>query len=190
MYDVELDNFFEFEEDECELMKQMSLFGDCTPLNNPVTPDSKEWQLFVDGASRNNPGQAGAGVYLLKNNEPVYKQGFYLGEKTNNQAEYHALLLGLYYCKQHMNSGDVLYIMSDSELLIKQMKGEYKVRQPHIKVLYDFAWRLIEGITYSFCHVPRRYNEEADALANEGIDAKMQVPHEFVKLLQRHGITL
>lgn len=189
MEDFILDDVYEYDEDFNE-MKQLSLFADCSPLNNPTKPQASEWRLYVDGASRNNPGPSGAGVYLEKDGKPIYEAGFYLGSKTNNQAEYHAMLLGVFYCKQHMAPDDVLYIISDSQLLVRQMKGEYKVKKPHIKLLYDLAWRLLEGLNYSFCHVLREYNKQADALANQGIEKRKLVPELFVQFLQRHGVTL
>jgi ribonuclease HI len=188
MQDFILDEVFEYDGD-CNVMEQLSLFADCTPLRNPVKPSCAEWRLYVDGASRHNPGPSGAGVYVLKNGVPVYQEGFYLGTKTNNQAEYHAMLLGVFYCKQNMAADDVLYVISDSQFLIRQMKGEYKVKTPHIKLLYDVAWRLLEGINYSFCHVLRDYNQQADALANEGIQKKRAVPESFAQLLKRYDIT-
>src|SRR5690349_12915959 len=82
------------------------------------------WKLFIDGAARNNPGKAGAGIYILKNDQEVCKEGFYLGVKTNNQAEYAALLVGLYYIKQYIEPHDHLDIISDSQLLVRQFNGE------------------------------------------------------------------
>lgn len=188
MHNTIHDELFEYDGEGAD-MQQLSLFADCTPLREPIAPSTVEWRLYVDGASRNNPGPAGAGVYLLKNGVPVYQEGFYLGTKTNNQAEYHAMLLGIFYCKQNMSSSDVLYIISDSQFLIRQMKGEYKVKTPHIKILYDVAWRLLDGVNYSFCHVLRDYNQQADALANEGIEKKRAVPESFAQLLKRYDVT-
>ena len=81
-------------------MTQLTILGDCSdPIREPKK-ESTTWKLFIDGASRNNPGRSGAGVYLLKNEKPVYQEGFYLGIKTNNEAEYLALLLGVFSCKK------------------------------------------------------------------------------------------
>src|ERR1700736_5606512 len=98
----------------CNSMKQMSLFSfpeksnPEKPHNNPphLSADVVKWQLFVDGAARNNPGPAGAGIYILKNGTPFIKQGFYLGSKTNNQAEYLALVLGLCQLRSVMKPAD------------------------------------------------------------------------------------
>ncbi len=172
-------------------MKQMSFLHDIS--QTPVVPEPLlvvTWKLFIDGASRKNPGNAGAGVYLMKNDEIVFRKGFFLGCKTNNQAEYLALLLGIFYAKKHVQSKDLLTIFSDSELLVKHMKGEYKIRNAELKLLFDFAFVLLDGLHYSFCHVLREYNVHADALANEGIDKKIKIPQEFFTLLHAHGIQI
>ncbi len=172
-------------------MKQMSFLHDI--LQTPVVPEPSlvvTWKLFIDGASRKNPGNAGAGVYLMKNDEIIFRKGFFLGCKTNNQAEYLALLLGIFYAKKYVQPKDLLTIFSDSELLVKHMKGEYKIRNAELKLLFDFAFVLLDGLHYSFCHVLREYNVHADALANEGIDKKIKIPQEFFTLLHAHGIQL
>ncbi len=171
-------------------MKQLNFIGDCSEPVKKVSESATEWKLFIDGASRNNPGQSGAGVYLLKNNEPVYKEGFYLGIKTNNQAEYLALVLGIFSCKRLMFADDFLAIISDSELLVKQMKGEYKVKRETLKQLNKVAFALLDGMNYSFCHVLREYNKQADKYANQGIDKGTPVPKDFSTMLRTHGITL
>lgn len=171
-------------------MSQLKLFNSC----HPTPPESKEgglrWTLFIDGASRNNPGHAGAGVYLLKDDMPSIKKGFYLGFKTNNQAEYLALLLGIFHAKQHLAKTDTLYIMSDSELLIKQMMGLYRVKNQPLKELFDIAQILLKDARYTLCHVRREQNTQADELANVGIDKRGKIPEAFTALLLSHGITL
>src|SRR5579872_1960103 len=97
--------------------------------------DKSVWTLFVDGASRNNPGPSGAGMYIEKDGVLVIKDGYFLGIKTNNQAEYLALLLGLFMVAEHMHGKDQLRIISDSQLLVRQLMGVYKVRQPHLQRL-------------------------------------------------------
>jgi len=172
-------------------MKQMSFLHDIsTVIPVPEKKTVTTWKLFIDGASRKNPGNAGAGVYLMKNEEIAFKKGFFLGCKTNNQAEYLALLLGIYYAKKYVQPQDLLAIFSDSELLVKHMKGEYKIRNAELKQLFDFAFVLLDGLHYSFCHVLREYNAHADALANEGIDKKIKIPQEFFTLLHAHGIQI
>ncbi len=149
-----------------------------------------EWLLFVDGASRNNPGPAGAGIYLLKNNIPVHKEGFFLGVKTNNQAEYLALLLGIFFLQKRVQSGDLVRVISDSELLVKQINGVYKVKRPHLKPLYALAQQKIKAMGAEVLHVLRTENTQADKMANRGIDYKKSLPIDFIFFLSQHEIEL
>ncbi len=137
------------------------------------------WTLFVDGASRSNPGPSGAGIELLKDGNSVERKGFFLGVKTNNQAEYLALLLGLFFARKHMNQHDRLKIITDSELMVKQLKGEYRIRNPELKKLYDRIFTLLKGVHYTITHVVRAQNKIADKLANKAIDEKFPLPADF-----------
>jgi ribonuclease HI len=157
-------------------MKQMSLFD----TNEKTLIAKAEWHLFVDGAARNNPGPAGAGIYVIKNGEPVLKQGFFLGDKTNNQAEYLALILGICQVKSLMQPDDMLRIFSDSELLIRQMKGLYAVKNKELRILHDRAKKMLVSVHYSVQHVARALNAIADSLANDGIDKKIKIPANLV----------
>ena len=148
------------------------------------------WKLYIDGASRNNPGLSGVGLYILKDEQPVEKQGFFVGIKTNNQAEYLALLLGIFYLKHHIKKGDVVLIISDSELLVKQIKGKYRVKSPELSRFFVIAQQLLHDISYDIGHVLREENKVADALANQGIDRKVRVPDDFLTLLKNYGISL
>lgn len=160
---------------------QLSLFNNSSP-----TPQL--WQLYIDGAARSNPGPAGAGVYLLKEHDVVEKRGFYLGMKTNNQAEYLALLLGLYFARIAMREGDKLTIFSDSELLIKQLNGIYRVKDVHLKQLFQCAQGYLIHIHCTYIHIMREKNTIADKLANNGIDKKIKVPEDFVRYCEMYGI--
>lgn len=146
------------------------------------------WQVFVDGASRGNPGKAGAGVFIKKNNSIFLKKGFCLGIKTNNQAEYLALTLAAYFISKSDNSNAKVNFTSDSELLVKQMNGIYKVKNPKIKKIKYLIDLLIKNIKTSFKHVLREKNKIADQLANEGINKKNSLPDEFKKLLKEYNI--
>jgi ribonuclease HI len=148
------------------------------------------WKLYIDGASRNNPGLSGAGVYILKDSKPVFARGYFLGVKTNNQAEYLALLIGLHVVTALMGEQDLLLITSDSLLLVRQLKGEYAIRNEYIRTAHIVAKQLLEDIKYDVGHVLRDNNKHADALANKGIDEKMRVPEEFLNILRAHGISL
>ncbi len=146
--------------------------------------------LFIDGASRNNPGLAGAGIYLLKDSEVICREGFFLGTKTNNQAEYLALLLGLLLLQQYRKSGDTVRVVSDSELLVKQINGEYKVKNQQLKLLHNLAYHLIQKCNGHVMHVLRTENIEADRMANAGINKKIPVPQAFINVLQTYEITV
>ena len=130
--------------------------------------------LWVDGAARGNPGQAGAGLVLQEDSGSLYRSGEYLGEATNNVAEYSALLAGL---KKAARLGvRELEVRSDSELVVKQLNGQYKVKNPRLQDLYFSAIKKISSFEkVTFVHVPREENKEADRLANMAIDAKGRV---------------
>lgn len=170
--------------------KQLDVFQEyCDAAPKPAIYGSL-WKLFIDGASRNNPGQAGAGVCLFKDNVLVLQEGFYLGIKTNNEAEYLALLLGLFLAKKIVLADDLLYIVSDSELLTKQLRGEYAVKRETLKPLHACARDMLTGLHYAICHVKRELNKRADKLANQGIDNGTPLPQEFVLLLREREITI
>ncbi len=149
------------------------------PLNGEPEKPHK-WELYVDGAARNNPGPAGAGLYLTKDGIPVEQRGMYLGVKTNNQAEYLALLLGVYYAELHMGKNDTLVIKSDSELMVRQLKGIYAIKNHELARIYANLRTLLDSLQYSIQHVPREQNKMADKLANLGIDKKIEVPKELL----------
>jgi len=148
------------------------------------------WKIYIDGASRNNPGPAGAGVCLLKNDKLFLKEGFYIGLKTNNQAEYLALLLGIFYLKKNVAPCDIALIVSDSQLLVRQMEGKYKVKNLDLRPMFQLANRLLSGINYSVLHVLRDENKDADQMANVGIDKKKRPPKDFVDVLNENQIYL
>jgi len=132
------------------------------------------FELFTDGGSRGNPGEAGCGFVLFKNGEP-YKEGcLYLGTATNNQAEYRGLIEGLILA--HTHNIDELIVKMDSELIVKQMQKLYKVRDQGLKILYD---QVVQYCTcfrkITFVHVPRAENKYADMLANKAMDTREPV---------------
>lgn len=148
------------------------------------------WKMYIDGASRNNPGVAGAGIYILKDTKPVLMQGYFLGIKTNNQAEYLALVLGLFHVSSLMGPEDLLMIISDSLLLVRQVQGEYAIRNDYIRIVHGIAKQMLANLNYDVGHVLRDDNKHADKLANKGIDDKIIVPEVFLNLLRTHGISL
>ncbi len=130
----------------------------------------KSISIYIDGASRGNPGEAGAGAILKDSRGKTLKKiSRYLGVATNNVAEYQALLLGLKEAKKL--GAKQLGIYSDSELLIKQIEGEYRVKSEHLKDLFRKAIKELKKFSrFAFFHIPREENKEADRLANRAID--------------------
>lgn len=128
------------------------------------------WQLNTDGGSRGNPGPAGCGIHLVHDGAVVASAGWFLGTATNNHAEYCALVWGL---QNALALGArELEVRADSELMIKQVNGVYKVKNPDMKKLFARVQRLMAGFDRVNCeHVYRDSNKEADARANEAMDA-------------------
>ncbi len=126
--------------------------------------------LNVDGASRGNPGRAGAGAVIRDPGDRVIKRlKKYLGITTNNGAEYQALVMGLK--EAHSLGIDSIKVLSDSELLVKQLKGEYRVKSPELRPFYEKAVELLNSFKeFKISHVYRDDNSTADSLANEAID--------------------
>lgn len=167
-------------------MKQLTFFSD----QDNFLQKQDIWTLFIDGASRGNPGPSGAGVFILKNNVPFYEEGFFLGKKTNNQAEYLALLVGLFLIEQYSNKKDLLHIISDSQLLIRQLQGIYRVRHNLLIPLFTIAQKLLSSRgSVTFRHVLRELNIKADAMANKGIETGNLLPQPFIELLKHYEVT-
>ncbi len=127
-------------------------------------------KIYVDGASRGNPGPSGIGVVIIGDDGTVIDEGsHFLGERTNNQAEYEALIFGLSMASE-FNPGRVS-VFSDSELLVKQLRGEFRVKNESLKPLFRKAADLIGSLgVVDIIHVPRDENRRADKLANFSID--------------------
>jgi ribonuclease HI len=147
--------------------------GEARP--SPPPPGAGEISIHADGASRGNPGEAGAGVVFADERGKTLKEWkSYLGQTTNNVAEYRAVLLALE--KASALGAESVIINMDSELVVRQLSGEYKVREPHLKALHQKALELLKGFRrYRLRHVPREENRRADQLANEAIDQKIRI---------------
>jgi ribonuclease HI len=128
-----------------------------------------EYVLYFDGCSKGNPGVAGAGFVIYNNQVEIYHESLFVGEKeTNNVAEYSGLVAGL--TAALIQNIKNLQVRGDSELIIKQMKGLYKVNSANIIKLYQQAKAMEKMFTtITFKHVYRTDNKRADALANAGI---------------------
>jgi len=130
-------------------------------------------RVYSDGAARGNPGPAGAGAVLTDAaGNVIARLGRYLGKQTNNVAEYEGLLLGLKHARE-LGYREV-EVRADSQLLIRQLKGEYAVRHAGLKPLHAEALRLLRSFDrYDLQHVPREENALADEMSNRAIDEEM-----------------
>jgi len=142
-------------------VNQPSLFGS--------DPGALSATANIDGGSRGNPGPAGYGVHIELADGSIVELKQALGSCTNNVAEYNGLLAALRWAIAHQIAR--LQIKSDSELLVKQMRGEYRVKNPGLQPLYEEARSLARSIgKVSFEHIRREFNQDADRLANEAMD--------------------
>jgi ribonuclease HI len=148
-----------------------SLF-EAEPEAQPARAAEGAIVAHVDGGARGNPGPAGYGVHIRDaKGETIAELSVYLGHRTNNFAEYSGLLAALEYAVAH--GYPRLKVVSDSELIVKQIRGEYKVKSPELKELYDRARALIRKLEhFEIRHVLRAQNKDADRLANEAMDRK------------------
>jgi len=133
--------------------------------------------IYTDGGSRGNPGPAAIGVsFCNERGESFKKYSEYLGEATNNEAEYQAVVFALKKFKalfgKKLAQSTEIEIKSDSELIIKQLNGEYKILEPNIQQLFLQLWNLrLDFKSIKFKRIPREKNKEADGLVNEALDS-------------------
>ena len=133
-----------------------------------------EARAWIDGASRGNPGEAGFGVIVETDGETHEIAGF-LGRTTNNVAEYAGLVAALTFAERR--GLDNLTLFSDSELLVRQLSGAYKVKAPHLVPIFLKVLKLRRKIAHcDIQHLPREENRQADRLANTAIDQRLPVP--------------
>lgn len=139
-------------------------------MSRPDRPDPL--RIHIDGASRGNPGEAGFGVHVAgPDGRQIAGLYGYLGQATNNVAEYQALLHALRWA---LNQGATrIAVFSDSELVVRQIEGRYRVKHPDLRPLYDEARGLLARFAEVLVeHVPREENREADRLANQALDER------------------
>ncbi|MCM8778672.1 MAG: ribonuclease HI family protein [Candidatus Omnitrophica bacterium] len=144
----------------------------------------KEIEIFTDGASWGNPGKAGIGVIICDNHKKIIKKfGKFIGEATNNVAEYIALLSGL---EEALNLGaEKIKINLDSQLLARQIQGDYRVKEPHLRTLFERVAQLFPRFKkVEIINIPRAENKETDKLANQAIKEaiKNNLPPEKIYL--------
>ncbi len=155
-----------------------------------LNTSKQTWTIFIDGASRGNPGKSGAGIFVEENGNTLLKKSVYLGSITNNQAEYLALALAIFFTEElcHIKKMSLpsLRIISDSLLLVKQIEGAYSVKNPVLKEMKYCIMKLLSNTSFTIEHVLRQHNKKADALANLGIDQKIPMPEEFYAFICTH----
>ncbi len=141
-----------------------------------------ELRIFVDGGSRGNPGPSGAGIVIqdAATSAPLYEAGVFLGHLTNNVAEYRGLIRALE--EAVALKPQAVEINSDSQLMVRQLEGQYRVKAPQLKPLYDQAIALLRKLPkVTIEHVMREHNFRADELANLAMDARRDVVVESMK---------
>jgi len=128
--------------------------------------------VYTDGAARGNPGPAAIGIVVLdESGHTVYESSRTLGVHTNNEAEYMAIIAALQYLREVRAKEADFYL--DSELVVRQLNGRYKVKEPRLQSLHGQATMLLNAVpSHTIRHVPRKENARADALANEALDAE------------------
>jgi ribonuclease HI len=142
--------------------------GDQTKLQQP-----SGYAIYIDGASRGNPGPSGIGIVFFDGKDEVKRIHEYIGEGTNNEAEYQALIRALQEAIKMQYFS--VRIFSDSELLVKQIKGEYRVLDSKLEKLYTKAFKEIHKFTtFEIAYLGRRGNKIADSLANKAIDEELK----------------
>lgn len=136
-----------------------------------MTQQSKNYCLFIDGASKGNPGESGIGIIICEGDNIIKNISQYIGITTNNVAEYMALIFGLQEAiVQNLNN---ISVNTDSELLYKQIKGEYKVKDSTLKLLHCLANHLLTGFErVNITNIPRENNKGADKLAVKAIEKR------------------
>ncbi|HET7499064.1 MAG TPA: ribonuclease HI family protein [Candidatus Eisenbacteria bacterium] len=130
----------------------------------------------TDGAARGNPGPSAIGIVVRdESGRVIYEASRCLGVNTNNEAEYMALIGALEYLKES-RIGEAEFLL-DSELVVRQLQGRYRVKEPRLQQLYARTTMLLNAVPkHSFRHVPRKENARADELANEALDAQEGPP--------------
>jgi len=140
-----------------------------------------ELTIHTDGGARGNPGPAAIGVFATgSSGETLFKISEFIGHETNNVAEYTAVVRALIYLQQNNFQSEKITFILDSELIVRQILGLYKVKEPRLKILNQSVREQIQSLknnqglkTISFINVPRNENKRADQLVNQALDANL-----------------
>ena len=143
----------------------------------------QEIKIHCDGGARGNPGPAALGG-VIQTEKGIKEYAQFLGERTNNEAEYQAAIFGLQKLKQILGKKNVktakVKIYSDSELIVNQMSGVYKIQKPNLQPLFLTLWNLtLDFAKVEFKAIPREKNKEADALVNQALDQEERLKKLF-----------
>lgn len=134
-------------------------------------------EIYTDGGARGNPGPASIGVHATAQGSTLFQLSEYIGETTNNVAEWQALIKALEHIKENSIQANQLNFYLDSMLVVKQINREYKVKKPHLQTLFIKAHQLLQELKLtkvSFSHIPREQNKIADSLANQALDSLLK----------------
>ena len=132
--------------------------------------------IYSDGGARGNPGPAAAAFIINRNGRVIHSQAEYLGISTNNFAEYSGVLIALTWLKRYLNQSDgIVKFFLDSELVVNQLKGEYKIKNPKLKVVMLKIKNIEKELNYKIEYdaIPRTKNKIADHLVNKALDKKL-----------------
>jgi len=137
----------------------------------------QDLEIFSDGGSRGNPGPGASAFIVFNKKDLIYQKSKYLGTTTNNISEYFAVLMAVYWVSKNVkffNKSKIRYFL-DSELVVKQLKGEYKIKDQKLKKIFEKIVKIIneEKIAFDFIHIKRNGNKEADLLVNKAIDENL-----------------
>lgn len=135
---------------------------------------NKDLKIYSDGGARGNPGPAASAFVVIENGRVIFKASKYLGVSTNNVAEYSALILALYWLKKNQSKtiNKIATFHLDSELIVKQLKGEYKIKNSKLKTLNNKIKKIEKNIELEikYIYIPRAKNKIADHLVNKELD--------------------
>jgi len=132
-------------------------------------------KIFTDGGSRGNPGIAGGGVVVRDKNNVVFEKSIFFGQKTNNESEYLAFITAVEWLVKYSLENNVSSVnfFLDSKLVVEQINKNWKIKEPRLRELANQAWNKLSSLPYQYKieHILRDKNFEADALANQAMDA-------------------
>jgi ribonuclease HI len=132
-------------------------------------------RIFTDGGSRGNPGIAGGGVIARSDDSVVFEKSIFFGQKTNNESEYLAFIAAVEWLVEYSSKNKLSSIefFLDSKLVVEQVNKNWKIKEPRLRELANQVWEKLSSLPYSYkiSHVVREKNSEADALANQAMDA-------------------